>query len=147
MRISEAAFALITRVNAQGEAEYLTQWNEKWHAYSMIGGHREEGESFRECCIREVQEELGLVPGSDIHIADTPLRPADEFTEFSQSTQVQTRYSFELFAVEKLSAASMVTVDANRQNRWLTEKEIRELNTKEGQPVAAQVVRVLSLCN
>ena len=54
MRFSEAALALITRVNAQGETEYLTQWNEKWQAYSLIGGHHEEGESFRECCIREI---------------------------------------------------------------------------------------------
>ena len=41
MRISEAALALITRINAHGETEYLTQWNEKWQAYSLIGGHRE----------------------------------------------------------------------------------------------------------
>ena len=39
MRISEAALALITRVNMRGEMEYLTQWNEKWQAYSLIGAH------------------------------------------------------------------------------------------------------------
>ena len=50
MRVSEAALALITRVTPQGEAEYLTQWNEKWQAYSLIGGHREPDESFRDCC-------------------------------------------------------------------------------------------------
>lgn len=60
MKISHAVLALITRINLHGETEYLTQWNNGWQAYSLIGGHVEADDSFRECCDRGVEEELEL---------------------------------------------------------------------------------------
>jgi len=57
MRTSTAAIAAIQQHDA-----WLVQWNENWNAYSLIGGHLETGESFRECCEREIMEALAQLP-------------------------------------------------------------------------------------
>lgn len=139
MRISEASLALITRVNAQGETEYLTQWNEKWHAYSLIGGHREEGESFRECCIREVEEELGLTRDVDFILTDSPINPSLRFTGFSRSAQVDTMFVFELFE-------AMLCCSIGRLNdcHWVQFAEAKSGIAPDGRAIADQVFRTIS---
>lgn len=144
MRISEAALALITRVNTQDETEYLTQWNEKWQAYSLIGGHREEGESFRECCIREIEEELELKRDVNFGVPETPVAPTVEFMMYSKTAGEETRYRMQLFRVEIGSARDRELIDANPVNRWLSESEIGNRLSSEGRPVSEQVVRVLT---
>lgn len=143
MRISEAALALITRVNAQDEAEYLTQWNEKWQAYSLIGGHREEGESFRECCLREVEEELGLKRIADFTVAAKSVGSTVDFTMDSMSAGEETRYGIELFRAEIASANVYDAVNAAPLNRWLSASEIENRMTEDGRTVSEQVFRVL----
>ena len=143
MRTSEASLALITRVNALGETEYLTQWNEKWQAYSLIGGHREESESFRECCIREVEEELGLRRDVGFAVPEVPITPAIEFVMYSKTAGEETRYRMQLFRVEIASARDCDLIDANRINRWLSESEIVNRLTRDDRSVSEQVVRVL----
>ena len=59
LRRSEGGIALIQRTVA-GKREWLAQWNENWRAFFFIGGHRREDETFRECVVREIEEELGL---------------------------------------------------------------------------------------
>ncbi len=58
MRTSQAGLALIRRHQpADGETQYMSQWSETWHRYSLVGGHVEPSESFRDCTIREIAEE------------------------------------------------------------------------------------------
>ena len=104
MRVSEAALALITRVNAQSETEYLTQWNETWHAYSLIGGHVEAGESFRECCVQEVEEELELRSEIDFRLASEAMGPINEYDEVSKAAGVLTNYRIQVFSTQILSS-------------------------------------------
>ena len=97
MRASNAALAIVTRVNSLGSAEYLTQWNNRWQAYSLIGGHVEEGETFQQCCIREVAEELECDQHS---IAAAPYPYATlRFREFSRAAKVETDYHWQVFIV------------------------------------------------
>ena len=45
--------------------------NAKWQALSLIGGQKHDDEKFRECCIREVCEELALSL-DQFQVADEP---------------------------------------------------------------------------
>ena len=142
MRVSEAALALITRVNPLGKTEYLTQWNEKWQAYSLIGGHREDGESFRDCCIREIEEELGLKRDVDFTLADRPERPTYEYTAFSKSAQEVTCYQVELFSA-RIARSAMTAIEAIHDIRWLTVGEIQHRQTSTGRTVSEQIAIIL----
>ncbi len=144
MRVSEAALALITRVNAQGETEYLTQWNEKWQACSLIGGHREQSESFWECCNREMEEELRLKREVDFRVASVGLSSRLEYVATSQAAGVATLYRIELFSAAILTIAAIAIIDGNADNCWVTTSEIGCGTTASGRPVAEQVGRVLN---
>ncbi len=140
MRQSEAAVALIRRVQ-DGQTLWLAQWNPKWRALHFVGGHKRPEESFRECLVREIVEELGLRQGTDYEVSTrTPARL--EFTQFSQSSQTRTCYNMELFNVE-LTPGAYPKVDANRENRWLTDTEIQAGQTRDGRPVSATMKRLI----
>jgi tetratricopeptide (TPR) repeat protein len=144
MRVSEAALALITRNNSLGQIEFLTQWNAKWQAYSLIGGHRERGESFLDCCHREVEEELGLVPYVDFTAAKDPTFPVLEFQAFSRSAQQETAYQIELFQIDLTSANAREAIQKNPANRWLLKSEVHNRLAGDGRAVADQVFLVLN---
>jgi hypothetical protein len=145
VRISQASLALIERTGPGGATEYLTQWNDRWQAYSLIGGHIESGESYRDCCIREVAEELGLAPEVDFRVAPQPLGARCQYTALSQSAGVPTEYQIEIFATELLLPAAVATVSANPHNRWSSLADIQRGSTADGRTIAQQVVRVLGL--
>ena len=65
------AIALIQR-NQHGQRQWLAQWNTSWQRYSFVGGHKRLDESFRQCVIREIGEELQLAEGSEFLVADEP---------------------------------------------------------------------------
>jgi 8-oxo-dGTP pyrophosphatase MutT (NUDIX family) len=141
MRRSEAAVALIRRAQ-DGQTLWLAQWNDKWQAYHFVSGHKRPDESFRECLVREIAEELQLGLGTDYRIsAASPIHL--EFTDFSESTQTETRYIMELFNVE-LGSGAHPGVEADPANRWLTDAEIHAGQTSDGRPVSATMKRLLS---
>jgi 8-oxo-dGTP pyrophosphatase MutT (NUDIX family) len=143
MRTSVAAFALFRRAAPAGRVEYLAQWNEGWHAFHFVGGHKRDNESFRDCCVREVSEELGLVEGRDVRVA--PERRCHlRYVHWSERAQADTAYTVELFDAELLSpAAASVECDAN--NRWLTESDVRAGRCRDGRTVSATILRILTL--
>ena len=143
MRVSIAGLACIRRVGAAGP-EYLTQWSDRWGMFSLVGGHVEAGETFRECCVREIEEELELTVGVGFSIAERPFRSEVEYTAMSGGAKVETRYRVELFAVE-LTTAAVARVNAKPANRWLTPAEIAAGTTTDGQPISAQVRTVFTL--
>lgn len=145
MRISEAGLALVTRTPAGGAPEFLTQWSRGWGMYSLVGGHREPGETFRECVAREVGEELGLAEGVGFAVATGPVKPAQEYTAVSGGAGVLTLYRVELYAVTLLTADAEAQASADPANRWLTRAEVDAGATADGQPVSAQVRTVFTL--
>jgi tetratricopeptide (TPR) repeat protein len=143
MRTSVSALALFRRSAPAGRVEYLAQWNEGWHAFHFIGGHKRDSESFCDCCVREVSEELGLLEGRDFRIA-SERRNHLRYIHWSERAQTDTAYTVELFDAELLPpAAASVESDAN--NRWLTESDIRAGRCRDGRAVSPTMLRILSL--
>jgi 8-oxo-dGTP pyrophosphatase MutT (NUDIX family) len=140
MRTSQAGLARIRRIGPDGHWQYLVQWSERWRSYSLVGGHVETNETFRECCIREVEEELGL-SRSEFTVSEalgTPIR----YTAYSHGSGVMTDYCMELFDVE-LTPQELKRISAVPSNRWLSEQEIRQQATRDHQPISLQVRNVL----
>jgi 8-oxo-dGTP pyrophosphatase MutT (NUDIX family) len=142
MRRSLAALALIRHTTDSGETVWLLRWNQRWQAFSFVGGHREDGETFRACCVREVAEELGLHDDGDCRVDEQPLKHL-EFTAWSQAAQEDTAYTFELFEVELRTLAARQQVAASPHNHWVTAAEVRAGRTGDGQPISPTVLRVL----
>jgi hypothetical protein len=143
MRTSVAAFALFRRVSAVGRIEYLAQWNEGWHNFHFVGGHKRDDESFRTCCVREVGEELGLVDGRDFRVA-AEQRCQLRYTYWSERARTDTAYTVELFDAELIGAASR-SVTTDPVNRWLSESDIRTGRCRDGRAVSATMRRILEM--
>ncbi len=142
MRQSNASIALIRR--GQGlETRWLAQWNRSWRCYNFVGGHKHDDESFRQCVIREVNEELEIAEGSDFAVAEHPLARLD-YTAWSDGAGQETHYVMELFDVRLIGEAARRQVDADPRNRWLTEAEIRSCRCTDGQPVSETMGRILN---
>jgi 8-oxo-dGTP pyrophosphatase MutT (NUDIX family) len=141
MRRSEAALALIHREEG-GPTHWLAQWNERWQAYSLLGGHRRPDETFRQCLLRELGEELGLRDESGYTVADRPLAHL-EYTAWSASADAETDYTIQLFEVA-LAAPARAIVDADPRNRWLSAAEITCGRAADGRPVSPTVERLLA---
>ncbi len=140
MRRSEGALALIRR-QRDGRSEYLVQWNEKWGAYSFVGGHRRPDETFRACLQRELAEELHLQPGTGYDLPDRPPWHL-EYTAYSESAGVETAYVMELFIVE-LTPAGLAAVEADPVNRWVSQEQVRDRRAGDQRPVSRTVALLL----
>ena len=137
-RQSLAALAFITRVNSFGQPEYLTQWNCRWNAYCLIGGHVEDGESFRQCCMREIEEELECT-SVDYELAPYPYATL-RFPEFSKAAREDTDYHWQVFLARPTSELLERLPD---DCVWVQAHHILSGRTSDGQPIAEQVKRVL----
>lgn len=134
MRKSVAAFALF-----QKEGQWLLHWNEGWGGYSLVGGHLEEGESARECAIRETTEELE-VEESAFEIRGGH-RAKLEFTGYSEGAKCDTKYDWTLFDGEFLEREPELA----RETVWVTLDEIERGVTKAGKVIKAQVRKWLAV--
>ncbi len=140
MRQSQGALALIRRPGPGG-TEYLLQWNAKWRALHLVGGHRRPDESFRDCLCRELAEELRLSPGAGARVADRPLAHL-EYTDFSESAREETAYTMELFEVA-LTPAAERRVSADSQNAWVSGAEVRAGRAGDGRAISRTTARLL----
>jgi 8-oxo-dGTP pyrophosphatase MutT (NUDIX family) len=141
MRQSIASIAVIRRQQGR-ETRWLAQWNRKWQRLQLVGGHKRQQESFRECVVREIAEELGLWEGEDIRVAPRCRRHL-EYEAYSVSARQQTWYILELFDVDWLRDSARARVSADPINCWLSEGEIRANRTKGGILVSETAWRVL----
>lgn len=141
MRTSEGGIALI-RKEHEGRTCWLTQWNEGWSAFTFIGGHREGEESFRECVIREVAEELELEPGKSFTVAEEPTAHL-EYQAYSHSAQAATAYTMVLYDV-KVNDDVWEQILANPVNRWVSTDEIRALVCDNGANISETVSLLLT---
>ena len=133
MRRSIASLALIAR-RAAGETEYLAQWNADWCAFHLIGGHKLDDESFRECLVREIGEELGLSPDALSLGVDATAHL--DFVGTSRRARVKTAYTFELFDVELRGAPALREIELRPENAWLRIGEIAAGVHRDGRPVS-----------
>ncbi len=74
---------------------WLARWNDNWKALFFVGGHREGDETYRECAIREIGEELGLTP-SECPVSASCASHL-EYRAISHSAGELTEYVIELF--------------------------------------------------
>lgn len=141
MRKSIAALALIQR-ERDGQTLWLAQWNKRWNAFSLVGGHKRPDESFRDCVIREVFEELDLMPGLEFDVSEQP-RARLEYTDRSDSAGEETAYEIELFDVNVKGGSAHEKISADVANRWLSAEEIEQRSCADGQPVSRTVGKCL----
>ena len=142
MRQSIAAAALIREERA-GQVFWLSQWSRTWKCFHLVGGHKKPEESFRECLVREIAEELDLREGTDYEMAAEPAGHL-EFVAHSQRTNEETAYTTELFEVRLHTGPARRKVDADPQNRWLSESEICSGRTDDGQSVSPTMQLMLA---
>jgi 8-oxo-dGTP pyrophosphatase MutT (NUDIX family) len=140
LRRSAAAVALI-RTEQAGQTRWLAQWNDKWGRFFFVSGHKRADESFRECMIRELQEELGLGPDADFTVPEAP-RATIKFADRSESAQCDTYYEFAAFDVRLTERAVAQQVNSKPENRWLTEQEIHAEQCEDGRAVSG-TMRIL----
>jgi 8-oxo-dGTP pyrophosphatase MutT (NUDIX family) len=133
VRISAGALAVI-----QCGDQVLVQWNKNWNAYSLIGGHVEAGESFRECCQREITEELEC-SAEHCQVSQSP-QAVLRFREFSSSAHDETEYEWQIFPTE-LDESVLQNLPANCA--WVTPSQIERGYAGDGKPIARQLIRVL----
>lgn len=142
VRRSEGALALIQHAVA-GTRRYLTRWNRHWECYALVGGHRQRSESFRDCLVREIFEELALHEGRDLRVAAQPLSHL-AYRAWSARAQAETDYVLEVFAVEFVGETVPAALAERAGVRWITREEIRAGKCTDGAPVSETVERVVA---
>ena len=144
MRTSEASLALICR-RVHGRTKYLTQWSDVRQMFTLIGGHVEAGESYRDCCVRAVAETLSIETERDFLVAPAPLRARQSYVAESDSAGAPVEYHVELYAVAIHEELAGERIARNPSNRWLDLAEIQNGETSDGRPISRQVETVLTL--
>jgi 8-oxo-dGTP pyrophosphatase MutT (NUDIX family) len=141
MRESTSALALISRQQNENR-DWLAHWNRHWNGYHLVGGHKHDNETFRDCVIREVQEELHLQDELDFSVAPQPISRL-QYTAWSKRAGEETAYRFELFEVALAQHVLSSHVFSESENRWLSENDIRLGQCPDGTPVSETMRRLL----
>jgi ADP-ribose pyrophosphatase YjhB (NUDIX family) len=129
-RTSEASVAVFRR-EQKGQRQWLTQWNENWQRYHLVGGRRQGSEEAQqkretaaECLERELKEKLGLKVEADYSYQ--PAQPPQlTYPDWSTATWEETDYRIWTFQAA-LTTAGQKKVDAQAGNRWVTRDEVLE---------------------
>ena len=141
LRRSEGGIALIERT-VGGKREWLAQWNENWGAFFFVAGHRHPGETFRECVVREIEEELGLT-SQECPVATSPVYHR-EYRAPSRSAGELTAYTMELFDAQPTPDA-LRKIAGDPMNKWLDEAEIRRIEAHDGRAVSVSMLMLLAM--
>jgi ADP-ribose pyrophosphatase YjhB (NUDIX family) len=138
MRQVAAAFAWIERVTPAGP-QILAQWNRKWQAFNLIGGHVEVGETCRECVVREMIEELDIA-ADQFRVEPDPLTRI-EFEAFSVPAQEMTAYQMAVFRASVRGKGTLRKIDESSENRWLSPVELGSGTTDDGRKISEVAAR------
>lgn len=159
-RVSTASLAVIRREREEHLVEFLVQWNRGWQVLSLVGGHRDDGETDEACLERELIEELfgGVLPDDE----QKPFRVGTgkplRYVAYSDQHLEWTRYELQIFPVELVHAGdgALLQLDAcNSANdmcgvpeavtEWVTQENIEEGWSPMGLPIGETVRRVLRM--
>jgi 8-oxo-dGTP pyrophosphatase MutT (NUDIX family) len=141
LRQSVAAFALIRR-EENDQTLWLAQWNRHWNCYNLVGGHKRPDETFRECAIREVSEELQLREDEDYTVAETPTAHLD-YEAWSESAGQTTAYTVEVFQVLLNGSLAIDKIDTIPINRWVTLDEVQLGRTADDRRISPTMKRLV----
>ncbi len=83
LRESRASVALICRHHGD-DVQWLARWNKNWSCYYFVGGHKHDDETYYECLVRELKEELGITGDKDFSALEEPVARL-EYTAWSKS--------------------------------------------------------------
>lgn len=138
MRESRGALARIAR-QAEGQTQWLVRWNHKWESFSLIGGHLEQDETYRECLLREIEEEIGLTEDALVASGDPAVELS--YVAFSKRANADTQYVLLLYDVDIPECTTDALVASDERLRWVSLSEIRDGCTADGKAVADVVKR------
>ncbi|MEX0701969.1 MAG: hypothetical protein WD069_07725 [Planctomycetales bacterium] len=93
-------------------------------ALGLLVSDRLEGDSYRECLVREVAWTLGLARDRDFIVSSVP-RVHLELRKAEQPELEEDWLFAEFFAVELFGGRALEVVDADPANVWLTAEELR----------------------
>lgn len=108
----------------------------------MVGGHKYDDESFRECMLRELLEELGIANGDGFTVPDEPFHTST-YAAWSDSAAEMTDYTIALFDVPALESFGADSVVSQQPVRWLHESEIRAGVCEDGLVVSNSFAQLL----
>ena len=112
-------------------------------AIQLIGGHVEDGETFRECAIREAEEELRLKHGIDFTVSANSIGRCTRVA-FSVSAQQEAGYQFHIFAGDAVSVLFEDRIRNDSANRWLSRLKSFVQLTCDGHAISDTMAFVLS---
>lgn len=138
-RSSSASLAVISRTQGH-KKEWLTQWNEKWQRYFLVGGHTHTPEIPEQTMRRELEQELGL--DQHVHYELYP-RKSLSYEAWSTGSWQMTQYDVAVFDVE-LKPPAMPKIEADAANRWVRADEILSECCDDGKLVSSTTRMVLS---
>ncbi|MDA1043947.1 MAG: NUDIX hydrolase [Verrucomicrobia bacterium] len=128
-----------------GASQWFVRWNRKWEYYALIGGHLEPGETYRECLLREIREEIGL-QGNAIRVAEAPVETLS-YVAFSKRANEETRYTLCLFDVRIPQATCAAVAEQDDRLRWVSGAEIESGHTRDGKEISDVVGRFHAILN
>jgi len=145
VRESVAAAALI-REDRGGDTWWLARWSRSWQCYHLVGGHKHDDESFRQCLVREIGEELGLQEHDDFMLSEEPAAHL-EFVAWSEGAKEETAYTTKLFDFQFRCGAARAKVDERPKTRSVCEAEIRDGRCNDGNPISHTMGLILRRTN
>lgn len=124
-RESVASVAII-RQQRDNQPVWLSQWNDNWDRYFLVGGHAGPREGAQTCIERELKEELDLGPHEySLNRRNPPPQQPLVYSAWSTSAWQDTHYTMSCFDV-KLTDSSLSRSKQNAANRWLTVADVRD---------------------
>jgi 8-oxo-dGTP pyrophosphatase MutT (NUDIX family) len=143
LRKSVASIAIIHR-EQQKQRQWLCRWNENWQRYFLVGGHQEDSETANACMVRELQEELGFMPGADYALSGP--QPLASYIGWSIGYWQQTQYTMSPYIITPTKAGH-AKIGSNAANRWLTWDEIASERCADDKLVSPTTRKILHMLN
>lgn len=144
------AAAVIAKDSDENGTRFLLQFNRHWSSYNLISGKMEANQdlSILGAALRKVEEELVVVRDEDFVLQAISSNPAG-MVQYSKRERCYTRYYFSLYQIRFLGDRQEMLshISSNDANRWVTEQEIMNHQTKDGYEISSFVPKVLSMFN